>query len=66
MTGVATPYGQRKIPNNYKEDLTPKGIGYSPGAFIGIVKKNDDPQYMGRLQVWIEEWGVTRIMKEIG
>lgn len=57
MAGATNPFGQKKVPTNYKEDLSSKGLGYSPGIYIGIVKKNDDPQYMGRLLVWIEEWG---------
>ena len=51
------PLGQKKVPQNYSGNTNNKGIASSPGVYIGIVKRNDDPQYMGRLQVWIEEMG---------
>lgn len=51
------PLGQKKVPQSYSGNTNNKGIASSPGMYIGIVKKNDDPQHMGRLQVWIEEFG---------
>jgi hypothetical protein len=57
MTGPMNPLGQKKVPQNYSGNTNNKGIASSPGVYIGIVKRNDDPQYMGRLQVWIEEMG---------
>ena len=51
------PLGQKKVPQNYSGNTNGKGIASSPGMYIGVVKKNDDPQNMGRLQVWIEEFG---------
>ena len=51
------PLGQKKVPSNYAGNTNNKGIASSPGMYVGIVKKNDDPQNMGRLQVWIEEFG---------
>jgi hypothetical protein len=51
------PLGQKKVPQNYSGNTNNKGIASSPGMYVGIVKKNDDPQNMGRLQVWIEEFG---------
>lgn len=51
------PFGQKKVPQNYTENTNNKGVASSPGIYVGVVKKNDDPQHMGRLQVWIEEFG---------
>lgn len=51
------PLGQKKVPTNYAGNTNNKGIASSPGMYIGVVKKNDDSQNMGRLQVWIEEFG---------
>lgn len=51
------PLGQKKVPQNYAGNTNNKGIASSPGMYIGVVKKNDDSQNMGRLQVWIEEFG---------
>lgn len=51
------PLGQKKVPQNYSGNTNNKGIATSPGMYIGVVKKNDDSQNMGRLQVWIEEFG---------
>ena len=57
MTGPMNPFGQKKVPQNYSGNTNNKGVANSPGIYVGIVKKNDDPQHMGRLQVWIEEFG---------
>ena len=51
------PLGQKKVPQNYSGNTNNKGIATSPSMYIGVVKKNDDSQNMGRLQVWIEEFG---------
>ena len=51
------PLGQKKVPTNYAGNTNNKGIASSPSMYIGVVKKNDDSQNMGRLQVWIEEFG---------
>ena len=55
MARVGKPYGQRTAPPNYKNDAS--GSMRSPGVYIGVVKRNDDDQNMGRLQVWIEAFG---------
>jgi hypothetical protein len=55
MARVGKPYGQRKAPSNYF--VGDEGSMPSLGVYIGIVKKNDDTQRMGRLQVWIEAFG---------
>lgn len=55
MARVGKPYGQRTAPPNYSN--TASGSMRSPGVYIGIVKRNDDDQNMGRLQVWIEAFG---------
>jgi len=54
MTRIANPYGQKKPPSNYNDG---GNIPSSPGVYIGLVKKNDDPQNMGRLQVYIPAFG---------
>jgi GH24 family phage-related lysozyme (muramidase) len=57
MAGPMSPLGQKKVPNNYTGNTNNKGIASSQGIYVGVVKKNDDSQHMGRLQVWIEEFG---------
>jgi len=51
------PLGQKKVPQNYAGNTNNKGIASSPGIYVGVVKRNDDTQNMGRLQVWVEEFG---------
>jgi len=51
---VAGAYGQNRVPN---KDTKTIGISDSHGVYIGTVKKNDDPQKMGRIQVYIEAFG---------
>ena len=51
------PLGQKKVPQNYAGNTNNKGIASSPGIYVGVVKRNDDSQNMGRLQVWVEEFG---------
>lgn len=55
MARVGKPFGQKKAPSNYQVDAA--GSMPSQGVYIGIVKKNDDPQRMGRLQVHVEAFG---------
>lgn len=55
MARVGKPYGQKTAPSNYHDDGS--GSMRSPGVYIGVVKKNNDNQNMGRLQVWIEAFG---------
>ena len=58
MTKVAGAYGQARTPSNYSNTATNSmGVASSTGVYIGIVKKNDDPQNMGRLQVWVPDMG---------
>jgi hypothetical protein len=57
MSGPMNPLGQKRVPQSYTGNTNNKGIASSPGMYIGVVKKNDDTQNMGRLQVWIEEFG---------
>jgi hypothetical protein len=57
MAGPMSPLGQKKVPQNYTGNTNNKGIATSQGIYVGVVKKNDDSQNMGRLQVWIEEFG---------
>ena len=54
---IANPYGNNKVPKNYNENSGSNGKAASPGVYLGIVKKNDDPQNMGRLFVYIKEFG---------
>jgi hypothetical protein len=42
----------RKLPASYRET----GAVYS-GVYLGIVRANADPQRMGRLAVWVSEFG---------
>ena len=67
MTKVAGTYGQRRVPTNGTSDDT-KGLGLSPatGVYIATVKRNDDPQYMGRLKVWIKQFGGSDPESESG
>lgn len=51
------PLGQKKVPQNYSGNTNNRGLASSPGMYVGVVKQNNDPQNMGRLQVWIEEFG---------
>ena len=51
------PLGQKKVPQSYSGNTNNKGIATSAGVYVGIVKRNDDSQNMGRLQVWIEDFG---------
>src|ERR1051325_4548057 len=37
--------------------LANHGVAVLPFMYIGFVKRNDDPQRMGRLRVWIPEMG---------
>lgn len=54
MSKVAGAYGQNRVPST---DTKKIGISDSRGVYIGTVKKNDDPQKMGRIQVYIKEFG---------
>lgn len=67
MTKVAGAYGQRRVPNNATGTDT-SGLGLSPavGVYIGTVKRNDDPQHMGRLKVYIEAFGSSDPEREEG
>jgi GH24 family phage-related lysozyme (muramidase) len=56
MSRVGNPYGQKRVPRAYDTGDFSQGLAPSQGIFIGVVKKNDDPQRMGRLQVWIEDF----------
>ena len=55
MSKVANPNGQKKVPANYKDGGS--NIPTSQGVYIGVVKKNEDPQKMGRLQVYVPAFG---------
>lgn len=57
MAGPLNPYGQKSVPKSYTGDTSGKGIANKSGVFVGIVKRNDDTQNMGRLQIWIEDFG---------
>lgn len=62
MSRVANTYGAKNVPHQYNEAAQGtssgvRGLQASPGVYIGIVKRNDDPQRMGRLQVYIEDFG---------
>jgi len=57
MTKVTNAYGQKRVPKNYTENTDSVGVAYTPGIYIGVVKKNDDAQNMGRLKVYIKEFG---------
>jgi len=54
---IANPYGNSRVPKSYNETSSANGKARSPGVYVGVVKKNDDPQNMGRLKVYIKEFG---------
>lgn len=54
---IANPYGNTRTPKNYDENNNANGKAKSPGVYVGVVKQNDDPQNMGRLKVYIKEFG---------
>lgn len=56
MARVIKANGNKKAPESYINDRG-AGIPRMHGIFAGIVKRNDDSQYMGRLQVYIPEFG---------
>jgi hypothetical protein len=56
MARVANPNGNRKAPASYTDNRG-AGVPRLYGVYVGIVKKNDDSQNMGRLQVYIPELG---------
>lgn len=56
MARVAKPNGNVKAPSSYTTNQS-ANIPRRQGVYIGIVKKNDDPQNMGRLQVYIPDFG---------
>lgn len=57
MSRIGQPYGQRRIPKGFDEHSNHNGLNKSPGVYVGIVKDNADPQNMGRLKVYIKEFG---------
>jgi hypothetical protein len=54
---IANPYGNARTPKSYNENSNNNGHAKSPGVYVGVVKKNDDTQNMGRLKVYIKEFG---------
>lgn len=56
---IAGAYGQNKTPqkDGSHGGTDKQGLSSSHGVFIGTVKKNDDNQHMGRLQVYIPDFG---------
>lgn len=56
MARVAKPNGNVKAPSSYTTNQS-ANVPRRQGVYIGIVKKNDDPQNMGRLQVYIPDFG---------
>jgi hypothetical protein len=56
MARVAKVNGSVKAPASYTTNQS-ANIPRRDGVYIGIVKKNDDPQNMGRLQVYIPDFG---------
>ena len=53
----ANPYGNARVPKSYDENSNAVGKAKSPGVYLGVVKQNNDPQNMGRLKVYIKEFG---------
>lgn len=56
MARVPNPNGNKKAPASYVDNRG-AGVPRMYGVYIGVVKKNDDGQNMGRLQVYIPEFG---------
>jgi hypothetical protein len=54
---IAKPFGNITVPKRYNENASSGGKATSTGVYIGVVKKNDDTQNMGRLKVYIKEFG---------
>jgi hypothetical protein len=56
--GVATNASQGKVDTAYRTGASDNiGISSPAGVYIGVVKRNDDNQEMGRLKVYIQEFG---------
>jgi hypothetical protein len=56
--GVATNASQGKVGTAYRTGASDHmGISSPAGVYIGVVKRNDDIQEMGRLKVYIQEFG---------
>lgn len=51
------PYGQKSVPKTYTGDTSGKGIANKSGVHVAVVKQNNDSQNMGRLRVWVEDFG---------
>ena len=56
MARVAKPNGSVKAPASYTTNES-ANVPRRQGVYIGIVKDNKDPQNMGRLQVYIPDFG---------
>lgn len=60
MSKVAQNASQGKVQQAYRSGATDNmGISSPIGVYIGIVKRNDDNQNMGRLQVYIQDFGAS-------
>lgn len=58
MSKVAQNASQGKVQQAYRSGATDNmGISSPIGVYIGVVKRNDDNQNMGRLQVYIQDFG---------
>jgi hypothetical protein len=57
MAKTFNPYGQSRVPTSYTENTEKMGSAPSFGIYVAIVKSNKDPQNMGRLRVYIPEFG---------
>lgn len=58
MSKVAQNASQGKVQQAYRSGSTDNmGISSPIGVYIGVVKRNDDNQNMGRLQVYIQDFG---------
>ena len=54
---IANPFGNARTPKGYDKNSNQGGKAKSPGVYVGVVKQNDDPQNMGRLKVYIKDFG---------